>query len=80
VNVGEALTIECAPSGERFSSEIIEQGKKLRERGAIGRFYAAARVRPGDSVKLSELQPRSWKLEKVSGGIPAAAGQRGQLF
>ncbi|MGH8092261.1 MAG: AAA domain-containing protein [Chthoniobacterales bacterium] len=65
VNVGETLAIECVSSGERFSTEVIEQGKKLRERGAIGRFYAAARVRAGNRVRMSEFAPRRWRLEKV---------------
>jgi len=76
VNVGETLALECMPSGERFSTEVIEQGKKLRERGAIGRFYAAARVRAGDCVKLSEVGPRRWRLERLSGASPSAQQDR----
>ncbi|MEI9898165.1 MAG: AAA domain-containing protein [Chthoniobacter sp.] len=66
VNIGETLAFECVPSGERFSTEVIEQGKKLRERGAIGRFYATARIRAGDCVRMSEVAPRRWRLEKAS--------------
>lgn len=79
VNVGEALALECVPSGERFSTEVIEQGKKLRERGAIGRFYATARVRAGDSVRMSEVALRRWRLEKLSCGN-AQEQQSGLVF
>jgi hypothetical protein len=68
INIGETLALECVPSGERFSTEVIEQGKKLRERGAIGRFYATARVRARDNVRMSEVAPRHWRLERLSGG------------
>jgi hypothetical protein len=78
INVGETLAIECLPSGERFSTDVIEQGKKLRERGAIGRFYATAHVRAGDRVRLSEFAPLRWKLEKLSGGNVSA--QQGGLL
>ena len=79
VNIGETLSIECMPSGERFSTEVIEQGKKLRERGAIGRFYATARVRAGDTVRMSENGTRRWRLEKLAGGN-APERQGGLLF
>lgn len=62
----EEMTIEAQPSGEKFTSVIMTQGNKLRERGAIGRFYREAKVHDGDSVTLREIRPGHWTLAKAN--------------
>ncbi len=68
IRIGDELTIEAQPSGERFRTELLEKGNKLRERGAIARFYREAGVRPGDFVVLSETGPNRWTLKKAPPG------------
>ncbi len=68
IRIGDELTIEAQPSGERFRTQLLEKGNKLRERGAIARFYREADVRPGDFVVLSETAPNRWTLTKASPG------------
>jgi hypothetical protein len=68
IRLGEELTIEAQPSGERFRTQLLEQGNKLRERGAIARFYREAGVHPGDFVVLSETAPGRWALKKAPQG------------
>ncbi len=57
IRIGEELTIEAQPSGERFRTALLEKGNKLRERGAITRFYRDAGVHPGDFVVPRKLGP-----------------------
>jgi hypothetical protein len=64
IKVGEALDIEPLPSGDRFQTELLASGNKLRERGRIARFYRDAGVRAGDSVVLSEIAPGHWRLKR----------------
>jgi len=68
VRLGEELTIEAQPSGERFRTQLLEKGNKLRERGAITRFYRDAGVHPGDFVVLTETAPNRWTLKKAPPG------------
>jgi len=68
VKVGENLTIEAQPSGERFRTEVMQNGNKLQERGAIGRFYREAGVKPWDFVVLTEIAPTRWTLKKAPPG------------
>ena len=62
VRIGEQFSIKCEPSGELFDTVLLDRGNKLRERGAVGRFYHDAGVRAGDCVELFEIAPRRWKL------------------
>jgi hypothetical protein len=64
IHVGEELIIEALPSGERFKTQVMTNGNKLQERGAIGKFYRAASVRAGDFVVLREVSRGSWQLLK----------------
>jgi hypothetical protein len=68
IAVGEDLTIETQPSGERFRTELLLKGNKLQERGAIARFYRDAGVHDGDFVVLTEVAPKRWTLTKASPG------------
>jgi hypothetical protein len=74
VRIGEEFTVESEPSGEVFKTELLENGNKFRERGAIARFYEAAHVHAGDCITLAETSPRRWKLRKV--GSIGARDQR----
>lgn len=65
IRTGEDLTIETDPSGERFTTELLTNGNKLQERGAIGRFYREAHVQAGDFVVLTEIAPKKWALKKA---------------
>ena len=68
VRTGEELTIEAYPSAERMRTDLMVNGNKLRERGAIGRFYREAGVHAGDFVVLSEIAPNRWTLKKAAHG------------
>jgi Asp-tRNA(Asn)/Glu-tRNA(Gln) amidotransferase C subunit len=68
VKVGEELIIEAVPSGRRFQTALLEQSKKLRERGEIARFYRDAKVNGGDYVLLTETAPGRWTLRKAPPG------------
>jgi len=68
VSAGEDMIIEVIPSGERFRTELVVNGNKLRERGAIGRFYKETKVKEGDFVVLTESEPNRWKLHKAEAG------------
>jgi hypothetical protein len=68
IQIGEDLTIEAHPSGERFRTQLLEKGNKLRERGAIARFYREAGVHVGDFVVLTEVAPKQWTLKKAAPG------------
>jgi len=68
IRVGEELTVEAYPSGERFHTDLMMNGNKLRERGAIGRFYHEAGVREGDFAVLVEVAPSRWTLKKAPHG------------
>src|SRR5689334_17936002 len=50
IKVGEELVIEALPSGDRFKTDLVEKGNKLRARSEIGAFYRAAKVKGGDYV------------------------------
>jgi hypothetical protein len=66
IRVGERLSIEALPSRDRFQTELLASGKKLRERGRIGKFYRDAAVHAGDVVLLTERTPGQWQLQKES--------------
>ncbi len=68
IKVGEELIIEALPSGRRFQTALLEQGKKLRERSEIARFYRDAKVKGGDYVLLTEAAPGQWTLKKAPPG------------
>jgi len=68
IKVGEVLTVEVLPSGERFRTQLLHNGNKLQERGAIGRFYREVGVRKFDFVMLSEVAPGQWTLKKAPDG------------
>ena len=68
IKTGENLTIEAHPSGERLQTDLMTNGNKLRERGAIGRFYREAGVHEGDFVVLTEVTPGRWTLKKALQG------------
>jgi hypothetical protein len=42
IHDGDELLIEAQPSGERFRTDFMFDGNKVRERGAIARFYRDA--------------------------------------
>ncbi|MEY2520569.1 MAG: hypothetical protein QOF24_2328 [Verrucomicrobiota bacterium] len=65
IRSGEKLSIEAQPSGDRFETELLASGNKLRERGRIARFYRDAGVRAGDCVALREVTPGHWQLKKA---------------
>lgn len=67
ISVDEKLEIEVSASGEKFTTRLLSD-YKLRERGAIGRFYHAADVNEGDVVVLIETAPNRWSLEKAQPG------------
>ena len=69
------IRIEAKPSGELFCTELLADGNRLRERGAIARFYRDARVRAGDRVLLAEVSGDRWTLEKIqrNTSIPQAS-------
>jgi hypothetical protein len=60
------MKIEARPSGELFCTDLLRDGNRLRERGAIARFYREARVHAGDRVVLTQDASNRWKLEKLS--------------
>jgi hypothetical protein len=64
IRIGEELIIEAMPSGERFKTQVMTNGNKLQERGAIGRFYREAGVSAGDRVILREMSRGNWRLLK----------------
>ena len=68
ITIGEELTIEALPSGERFTTVLLQNGNKLRARGEIAQFYRDARIKNGDYVVLAEIAPRHWTLAKAPPG------------
>ncbi len=66
IRIGEDLAIEALPSGEKFRSVVMGSGKKLQERGCIGKFYRQANVQAGDYVTLREISHGQWQLSKRS--------------
>lgn len=68
IKAGEELLVEAEPSEERFRTDLVGNGNKLRERGAIARFYRDAGVRAGEMVVLTETAPQRWKLRKAAVG------------
>lgn len=68
IRVGEDLSIEARPSGDRFRTVVMQNGNKLQERGAIGKFYRDAGVHGGEFVVLTEVSPNQWTLEKAKPG------------
>jgi hypothetical protein len=68
IKVGEELIIEALPSGQRFHTVLLEQGKKLQARSEIASFYRDARVKGGDYVLLTEVTPGRWTLKKAPPG------------
>lgn len=68
IRPGHELKIEARPSGELFCTDLLSEGNRLRERGAIARFYRDARVHAGDRVELVEGNPNRWILQKFPNG------------
>ena len=68
IKLGEELTIEALPSGDRFRTILLDKGNKLRERGRIAQFYRDAHVKGGDYVVLNEVSPGRWTLKKAPPG------------
>jgi hypothetical protein len=68
IQPGENLVIETLPGGEKFQTELLSNGNKLRERGAIARFYKEAGIRAGDFAVLTEVAPQRWTLRKGTPG------------
>jgi len=68
IKVGEQLIIEALPSGEKFQTELLEQGNRLRARSEIAQFYRDAKVNEGDYVLLSEVASGRWTLKKAPPG------------
>jgi hypothetical protein len=75
IRTGEELLVEAQPSGERFRTDLVVNGNKLRERGAIGRFYREAGVHDGEFVVLTETAPRRWTLRKAVAGEHLGRGE-----
>jgi hypothetical protein len=69
IRPGAEMRIEVRPSGELFRTDLLSNGNRLRERGAIARFYRDARVRAGDCVVLTRESPDRWILEKLQSGL-----------
>lgn len=68
IKVGEELTIQAIPSGERFTTRLMRIGNKLRARGEIAHFYRSAGVKGGDYVVLTQITHRNWTLTKAPAG------------
>jgi len=68
IRPAEDMIIETLPNGERFRTDLLQNGNRLRERGAIGRFYREATVKPGDYVVLNEVSAQKWTLQKAAPG------------
>ncbi len=68
IKIGELLIIEALPSGERFSTELLQNGNRLRARGEIAHFYRTAGVKGGDYVVLTEVTHGNWTLTKAPPG------------
>ena len=68
IKVGEQLIIEALLSGEKFQTELLEQGNRLRARSEIAQFYRDAKVNEGDYVLLSEVASGRWTLKKAPPG------------
>lgn len=56
--LGDTLTINF--NGEKINSDIVSPGNKLRERGAVGRFYRDLHLHEGDSITLKMNPDGSW--------------------
>lgn len=69
IKIGEELIIDPLPVGDRFRTDVVEKGNKLRERGKIARFYRDANVKGGDYVLLAEIKPGHWTLRKAPPGM-----------
>ena len=70
IRPGAELKIEAKPSGRRFSTDLLSNGNRLRERGEIASFYRDAHVRAGDRILLTEVSPNHWTLEKFQRADP----------
>ena len=68
IETGEVMLIETLPSGDRFRTDLMTNGNKVRERGAIGRFYREVGIRAGDFVVMMEVAPGQWTLKKAPDG------------
>jgi len=67
IRIGELLEIVTS-AGDRFVTDVVEQGKKLRARGEIREFYRKAAVRPDDVVILEEGEGGVWRLSNRARG------------
>ena len=62
IAIGEILTVKTE-LGDQFRTDVVLD-KKLRERGAIRRFYRDASVMPGDWIVLTEINRGQWELRR----------------
>lgn len=75
LRVGEKMELTLRPTDdpkddEIVSTDLMEQGKKLRCRGPIRRFYLKAKIQPNTFVLLEEVEPGKWVL--LPGSSPQA--------
>lgn len=64
IRIGEELIVEVLPGSKKFKTRVMRNGNKLKERGAVGRFYLSAGVKAGDFVTLREVSHGNWQLLK----------------
>jgi Asp-tRNA(Asn)/Glu-tRNA(Gln) amidotransferase C subunit len=68
IKIGEELKIQVMPSGEYFQTVVSEKGNKLRARSEVAQFYREAKIKAGDYVLLTEIDPGKWTLRKAPPG------------
>lgn len=60
---GQSIKVTL-PDGQQFSSMVM-QANRLQERGRVSEFYSTQRIKAGDYVELTEIQPEVWSLATV---------------
>lgn len=60
--MGEKMTISIPAINQVVETVLLAQGKKLRCRGVIDKFYEKAGVVAGTQVHLTETSPGHWLL------------------
>lgn len=68
IRIGEQFKIRL-PDGQRFETDLVHPGNKLRERGRIGEFYRQYKIKPGDNILLEETESGIWTLRKEAASI-----------
>ena len=69
------------PTGAEFDT-IAVAPNRLKERGKIGAFYKAAKVKAGDKFEVEEISPGVWEIKKGhkrSPTLPQARARRSRL-